>query len=556
VTLVGNANYQASETQLYGYAASDWGGDCATDGSVFLAPGDDKVCIIMNDDIAPTLTLIKTITNDDGGTITDPDAFLLTIDGNATTSGTAVTLVGNANYQAGETQQPGYAAGTWGGDCAADGSVTLQAGDNKTCTINNDDIPPTLRLVKVVDNGANQTVMNAPDDFLLSADASAPNSGRNFNNAGGSGVFETVFANAGYDLSETSPNGYQLKTDWSCDGGTQAGSTITLGLDEDVTCTIANEALGQVTLKKLTQGIDDLTMTWNFTLEGPGIENPDVLPDSSPPTTVDFGGVYLIPGEEYTMCETGIPGSWTTIWQADTDGDGVPDTIIPHVPNTDNDPVDPATGYSRVYDPNWAAFPGQYTNDTKCVNFVVDVGEKLAFEINNTFPGGDPRTIGFWKNWNLCSSGNQHLTAAENGGPAAGWYILDDLLQDPGYDFGDPNKGSPNENNGHVDLGVEHCELAVYLLDKRDFDGRKRASDPAYGMAAQLLAAELNLSAGAETCMAVLDAVDAAEQFLLDLEFDAYGADIKGKGSQAQAAIANDLAYTLDQYNNGNLCSP
>ena len=39
-------------------------------------------------------------------------------------------------------------AGTWGGDCAADGSINLVIGDNKVCTITNDDIPPELKIEK------------------------------------------------------------------------------------------------------------------------------------------------------------------------------------------------------------------------------------------------------------------------------------------------------------------------------------------------------------------------------------------------------------------------
>jgi uncharacterized repeat protein (TIGR01451 family) len=47
-----------------------------------------------------------------------------------------------------EHNQAGYSAGTWGGDCASDGSIDLQVGDNKTCTITNDDLPPELKIVK------------------------------------------------------------------------------------------------------------------------------------------------------------------------------------------------------------------------------------------------------------------------------------------------------------------------------------------------------------------------------------------------------------------------
>ncbi|MDX1520666.1 MAG: hypothetical protein R3264_03485 [Anaerolineae bacterium] len=406
-----------------------------------------------------------------------------------------------------------------------------------TCTINNDDIAPTLKLVKIVDNGANPGGTAIADDWTLSAAAGAPNDGRNFSSLGGSGTFVTVFANAGYDLSESGPAGYQVKSDWSCDGGTQVDSTITLGLDEDVTCTIENEALGMVTLLKLTNGVENQAMEWNFTLTGPGVDESD----SSPPTTVDFGGVKLIPGEEYTLCETGIPAGWTLEWQVDTDGDGVSDTIIPMVAGTNNSPVDPTTGYSQVYDPNFVPPPGTFTNDTRCVNFVVDTGETLAFQIDNQFPGGEPRTIGYWKNWNTCTGGNQAQTAANNGGPAEGWFILDDLLNNPGYTI------------GVLQLDGADCEDAVNILDKRSIDdGKKRANDGAYNLASQLLAAQLNLSAGAETCQEVVDAVNAGQTLLAGIGFDGTGSYLRGK----QANEANALAETLDTYNNGNLCTP
>jgi hypothetical protein len=121
-----------------------------------------------------------------------------------------------------------------------DSTITLDEGETGvTCTINNDDIAPTLKLVKTVTNEDGGS--KAPDDWTLSAGAPAPDNGRNFSNAGGSGVFETVFANAGYDLSETTAAGYTAGS-WSCDGGGLVGSTITLDEGETgVTCTINND---------------------------------------------------------------------------------------------------------------------------------------------------------------------------------------------------------------------------------------------------------------------------------------------------------------------------
>jgi hypothetical protein len=317
-------------------------------------------------------------------------------------------------------------------------------------------------------------------------------------------------------------------------------ATINLAPGETVECTYTNRQRGMVDLLKLTNGVEDPNMTWSFTLDGPGVN----VGDSTPPTLVDFNMAKLIPGEEYTLCETGIPPSWTLEWQVDTDGDGTPDTIIPMVAGVNNDPVDPETGFSRVYDPNYVAPPAQFTNDTRCVNFVVDAGETLSFQIDNRRPGGEPRTIGFWKNWNNCTGGNQPQTAAANGGPDDGWFILDDLLNDPGFTI------------GVLQLGGEDCAAAVAILNKSDIEsGKKKASDAAYGLAAQLLAAQLNLSAGAETCQAVVDAVNAGQILLANIRFDGTGDYLKGgKNAGAQRAQANALASTLDEYNNGNLC--
>ena len=117
-------------------------------------------------------------------------------------------------------------------------------------------------------------------------------------------------------------------------------------------------------------------------------------------------------------------------------GGGTPETVIPMIPNVNADDPDPDLGYSNVFDPNYVPYPGAYTNDTRCVSFFVEPGETEQFEIDNQYPGGEPRTIGYWKNWNTCTGGNQANTAAANGGPDAGWYILDDLLNDPGFTIG------------------------------------------------------------------------------------------------------------------------
>lgn len=232
VTNVTVGSHTASEVNLPGYTAGDWGTDCAVDGSVTLALGQNKVCTITNDDIQPKLTLVKTVINDNGGTLHVSD-FPLFVNTTGVISGVANGL--NAgSYTASETNQTGYAAGTWGGACAANGTVTLAVGDDKTCTITNDDVAPKLHLRKVVVNnyGGEATV----DDFTLTADGTTTNDfyGTSPVDSGTSLLADT------FALSETGPSGYASSV-WVCVGGTQAGSNITVGIGSEATCTITND---------------------------------------------------------------------------------------------------------------------------------------------------------------------------------------------------------------------------------------------------------------------------------------------------------------------------
>ena len=151
---------------------------------------------------------------------------------------------------------------------------------------------------------------------------------------------------------------------------------------------------GEVSMTKLTNGLLNNTMSWNFTLTGPnGVDEMAM----TPPALFNFGGVTLIPGLTYQVCETGIPAGWTAEWS-------VGGTIIPFAAAANTSPVGPS-GYSDVFDPNYVASPATYSNDTRCVNFTVGADQTLAFEIDNAFVGGAPRTIGYWKNWSTCTGG-------------------------------------------------------------------------------------------------------------------------------------------------------
>ena len=150
-------DHTVSENGLAGYQAGTWGGDCNADGSITLALDQDAICTITNNDIKPTLKVIKTIVNNNGGTMTDPNAFGLKIDGLAVRNNVS-NIVAVGDHTVSEDSLPGYQSGAWGGDCA-DGTITLALGQSATCTITNDDITPTLKVVKTIvnDNGGTIT---------------------------------------------------------------------------------------------------------------------------------------------------------------------------------------------------------------------------------------------------------------------------------------------------------------------------------------------------------------------------------------------------------------
>ncbi len=211
--------------------------------SITLDPLTEGTCTFTNRDLPSSLTLIKTVTNDDGGTAAPTD-WTLSADGPTPISGAtgsdAVTAatVDAGSYDLAETGGPaGYTASDWqctGG--ALTGSVVAVAnGAEVTCTIDNDDQPALLTLVKTVTNDQGGTA--APTDWTLSADGPTPISG-----ATGSDAVTAATVDAGsYDLAETGgPAGYTA-SDWQCTGGAVTGSVVAVANGAEVTCTIDND---------------------------------------------------------------------------------------------------------------------------------------------------------------------------------------------------------------------------------------------------------------------------------------------------------------------------
>ena len=93
------------------------------------------------------------------------------------------------------------------------------------------------------------------------------------------------------------------------------------------------------------------------------------------------------------------------------------------------------------------------------------------------------------------------------------------------------------------------------ILDKSDIvTAESKADDPAFNLAAQLLAAMLNQAAGTDACVAAVTAVAEGQALLADNPVNFLGNDdyLKDNGLGKKA---NALATTLDEYNNGRLCN-
>jgi hypothetical protein len=122
------------------------------------------ICGNINEINTASLTVNKIVVNDDGGTAVVGD-FTLLINGNSVLSGIA-NVVAPGSYVVSEIGVSGY-NGTISGDCSPNGTVTLVMGQNKTCTITNNDIPSLpnsakLTVTKIVinDDGGTKKVSN------------------------------------------------------------------------------------------------------------------------------------------------------------------------------------------------------------------------------------------------------------------------------------------------------------------------------------------------------------------------------------------------------------
>jgi len=144
--------------------------DCA-DGSVTIVAGQNILCEITNQDQQPSITLIKNVVNGPFG-LDDklPDDFALTVGGNPATSGVAVGVNSNEDIPIDETQVFGFEFVDITGDSKCPlvlgGTVSLDEGEDITCTITNKDVRGEVKVRKFYDLNANGIWDDPPEPLI------------------------------------------------------------------------------------------------------------------------------------------------------------------------------------------------------------------------------------------------------------------------------------------------------------------------------------------------------------------------------------------------------
>jgi hypothetical protein len=190
-----------------------------------------KVCQITNDDIAASLTVIKHVVNDNGGTKGAGDFTMHVTATNPSSSSFAgaeapgVTISLDAgSYSVSEGAIAGYDQTS-----AVGCSGTIANGETKTCTITNDDKAATLIVIKHVvnDNGGVKTAA----DFTMHVTGTDVSQAQ-FAGAEAPGVTVTLSAGT-FSVTEDAVAGYTQTAAVGCSGSIANGETKT--------CTITND---------------------------------------------------------------------------------------------------------------------------------------------------------------------------------------------------------------------------------------------------------------------------------------------------------------------------
>lgn len=341
------------------------GGSQIDDDQITLAAGDNVTCVITNDDIAPILTLDKVLINDDGSPYVESN-WTLTATGNpvtdpATLSGAGAAgntdVVSDGTFDAGtydlsETGPSGYSTSGWvcvGGTQVDIDTITLALGETATCTITNDDIAPTLTLLKEITN--NDGGSSVDGDWTLSTVNPSPNL---ISGVEADPSITNVTVDAGsYTLDEAGPLGY-ANTAITCTGSDIDGSDgLDLDPGENVTCTFFNDDIGatltlvkDVTNNNIGTAVDtDWTLTatgpsnisgveGDLSITGAGVSAGDYILTESGPANYTQTAITCAGGGDTDGSDGLTLASGETVTCTFFNDDDVPVLLVPNINST------------------------------------------------------------------------------------------------------------------------------------------------------------------------------------------------------------------------------
>ena len=327
------------------------------------------------DYVAGSLTLVKVVVNDNGGAAT---AASFGISSNAgsfafgnppvqnptntfTYTSNTLSNLAPATYSLHENTLTGYSEGTWGCVGAAGavvgnpqtGSVVLAANENVTCTITNNDNPPSLTLDKIVNNTNGGTAPESSWNLTATGTGGSPT---NLSGAGAAGHTDVQssasFKADTYTLAESGTvAGYTNGTTYSCvktpaggsPGAPVVSNTIALANGDSAVCTITNHdnpaSLRLIKALNFTHGGTRPATDWTTSAAGP---TPISGAGGVGPSNVNAGA--------YTLSESGSFAGYTngTTYSCVKNGAAavvsnsislaVGDTAVCTITNSDNAP--------------------------------------------------------------------------------------------------------------------------------------------------------------------------------------------------------------------------
>ncbi len=266
---------------------------------------------------APSLHLRKTVTNDNGGSAINT-AWTITATG---TVGSPTNLSGTTpvdsdasfkadTYTLGESGGPaGYTASTYScvknsGAPVVSNSITLVAGDSAICTINNNDNPAHLIVIKHVINDSGGVATASSFSTTITGVTTVTPTASGAESPGVDNILTTIGA---YSVDEGAHVGYDKTLSVGCSG--------TIALGEAKTCTVANDDIppGSGILHVIKHVINNdggvaLASAWTLAVIssnlGTGIGS--AVGVESPGTTYT-----LQAGKAYSVIESGGPSGYT-----------------------------------------------------------------------------------------------------------------------------------------------------------------------------------------------------------------------------------------------------